>query len=93
MKQNEEIPDEIVRFIQVVSDDENLKDWFLNLENIPNSVRSSELQKMGEKMKENITTPFTQMGRVMAFGTFIKFLCLITFYKGPFTLPTGDGGR
>ncbi len=57
MKQNEEIPDEIVRFIQVVSDDENLKDWFLNLENIPNSVRYSELQKMGEKMKENNENP------------------------------------
>jgi hypothetical protein len=52
MKQNEEIPDEIVRFIQVVSDDENLRNWILNLENIPNSVRYSELQKMGKKMKE-----------------------------------------
>jgi hypothetical protein len=49
MKQNDEMPDEIVRFIQVVSDDEKLKDWFLNLENIPNSVRNSELQKMGKK--------------------------------------------
>ncbi len=53
MKQSDKIPDEIVRFIQIVSDDENLRDWFLNLENIPNSVRYSELQKVGKKMKEN----------------------------------------
>lgn len=33
------------------------------------------------------------MGRVVWFEVFIKFLCLVAFYKGAVTLLTGDSGR
>jgi hypothetical protein len=32
-------------------------------------------------------------GQGRAVCVFYQFLCLLTIYNGPVTLPTGDGGR
>lgn len=55
--QHNDIPEELVRFIQVLSEENNLKAWFLSLENLPDNVRSSELERMAIKMKSNNEDP------------------------------------
>jgi len=46
------IPDEFISIIQVINEDENLKDWLRGLENLPDNLRFMELHKIGLKMRK-----------------------------------------
>lgn len=52
-----EIPEDLIRFVQVLMEDEKLKVWFMSLENMPKNLRLSELHKMTIKMKSGNVDP------------------------------------
>ena len=44
--------DELVRFIQVLSDDKRLRDWILKLNAFPENLRVTQIGQMIEQMKD-----------------------------------------
>ncbi len=51
--EQKKIPDEYISIIQVVSEDKNLKNWIIDLENSPENLRFSELKKITANMRNN----------------------------------------
>jgi hypothetical protein len=45
--------EEFIRLMEVISEDRELRCWFLSLENMPENLRYSQLRGIAEKMKAN----------------------------------------
>jgi hypothetical protein len=57
MKNREPASEEFIRIMQVISENEELLQWFLSLESLSENLRYSQIRSMAERMKSDGVDP------------------------------------
>ena len=53
---NPNIPEDLIRFMQVAREDKSLKNWLLYLAKLPDNLRETELYEMEMRMRNSKET-------------------------------------
>jgi hypothetical protein len=68
MKNRESVSEEFIRILQVISENEELLQWFLSLETLPENLRYSQIRSMAERMlADRVEAVLVEAVRSLAF--------------------------